>query len=221
MSVQYNLDPESNLQTRLLELEKLDEQRQRALWEQEIVQRRMKKYHDQKLKEQRIKDGDLVLWYPGKIDGKKKNLSMGRTGPFEVIRIYENGSVQLADLQGLQLPERVNVGKLRKYWPKNQEDFPTEEVNNQNQDQGSDEGKLNQKSELYQPERRMTRQQAKQANIQVNQLEVMEKGMSGPKHQRQCENKRWTAYPTMMIYLMLLLGVWAMVIMIWTKGGTF
>ena len=222
VSVQYNLDPESNLQTRLLELEKLDEQRQRALWEQEIVQRRMKKYHDQKLKEQRIKDGDLVLWYPGKIDGKKKNLSMGWTGPFEVIRIYENGSVQLADLQGLWLPERVNVGKLRKYWVKNQKDFPTEASEyNQTQDQWSDEGKLNKKSETYQPERRMTRQQAKQANIQVNQLEVMEKEMSGPEHLRQCENKRWTAYLAMMVYLMPLLGVCAMVIIVWTKCGTF
>ena len=58
---QQDLDLESNIQTRLLELEKLDEQRQWALWEQEIVQKRMKRYHDKKLKGERLTQGDFVL----------------------------------------------------------------------------------------------------------------------------------------------------------------
>lgn len=37
-SVHYDIDPDTNLKERLLELEKLDEQRQRALWEQEVAQ---------------------------------------------------------------------------------------------------------------------------------------------------------------------------------------
>ena len=115
ISTQHDLDPEANIQTRLLELEKLDEQRQRALWEQEISQNRMKRYHDKKLKGDRLHQGDLALWYPGKIDGKRKNLTIGWAGPFQIERIYENGSVQLKDLEGLELPEKVNIGKLRKY----------------------------------------------------------------------------------------------------------
>ena len=55
------MDPEASLKSQLLELEKLDEKRQRALWEQEVAQRRMKAYHDKTLKEKRLKEGDLVL----------------------------------------------------------------------------------------------------------------------------------------------------------------
>ena len=101
ISAQHDLDPEANVLTRLMELEKLDQQRQPALWEQEIAQNRMKRYHDQKLKGDRLHQGDLVLWYPGKIDGKRKNLTIGWAGPYQIERIYENGSVQLKDLEGL------------------------------------------------------------------------------------------------------------------------
>ena len=97
-------------------MEKLDEQRQRALREQEIAQKRAKMHHDKGLKPKEIEEGDLVLWYPKKIDGTRKNLTTGWIGPFEVFRVYENGSVQLRDLEGLELPERVNIGKLKKYW---------------------------------------------------------------------------------------------------------
>ena len=119
-SVEHQMDPDFTLQERLVELEKLDEQRQRALWEQEIAQRRAKAHHEKGIKPKEIKEGDLVLWYPKKIDGKRKNLTIGWTGPFEAFRIYENGSVLLKDLEGLELPERVNIGKLKKYWVRSQ-----------------------------------------------------------------------------------------------------
>ncbi len=93
------MDPEANLRSRLEELEKLDERRQRAKWEQEVAQARMKAYHDRKIKQsQRLSEGDLVLWYPGKLDVKRKSLRIGWSGPYKVFRIYENGSVILEDL---------------------------------------------------------------------------------------------------------------------------
>ena len=75
----------------------------------------MKRYHDQRLKGDRLHHWDLVRWYPDKIDGKQKNLTTGWAGPYQIEQIYENGSVQLKDLEGLQLPEKVNIGKLKKY----------------------------------------------------------------------------------------------------------
>ena len=55
------------------------------------------------------------MWYPGKIDAKRKSLRTGWSGPYKVFRIYENGSVILEDLQGYELPDKVNIGKLKKY----------------------------------------------------------------------------------------------------------
>ena len=132
------MDPEANLKNRLLELEKLDEQRQRALWEQEVAQRRMKVYHDKTLKEKRLKEGDLALWFPGSLEAKKKNLTIGWTGPYQILRIYENGSVRLMDLQGLELPERVNMGKLRKYHIRDQ-DSEEKTSEPQSQEKGHDQ----------------------------------------------------------------------------------
>ena len=36
-------------------------------------------------------------------------------------KIHENGFIQLKDLEGLLFPRRVNIGKVRKYWVKNDE----------------------------------------------------------------------------------------------------
>ena len=81
----------------------------------ELAQKRMKLYHDKGIKPKNLEEGNLALWYPGKIDGKRKNLTTGWMGPYEVFRIYKNGSVLLRDLQGQEFPERVNIGKLKKY----------------------------------------------------------------------------------------------------------
>ena len=58
----------------------------------------MKVYHDKNLKEKRLKEGDLVLWFPGSLEAKKKNFTIGWTGPYQILRLYENGSVRLMDL---------------------------------------------------------------------------------------------------------------------------
>ena len=80
-----------------------------------MAQKRMKMHHDKGIKLKNLEEGDLALWYLGKIDGKRKNLTTGWIGPFEVFRIYENGSVLLKDVKGLEFPERINIGKLKKY----------------------------------------------------------------------------------------------------------
>ena len=79
-TIEHQLDPDTNLHERLLALEKLDELRQKALWGQEVAQKRMKIHHDKNIKLKNLQEGYLALWYPGKIDGKRKksNNWMGR-----------------------------------------------------------------------------------------------------------------------------------------------
>lgn len=62
----------------------MDELRQRVLWEQGIAQRRMRKLHDEKIKPTELQEGDLVLWYPGKLNKRKKALGIIWTGPYEL-----------------------------------------------------------------------------------------------------------------------------------------
>ena len=65
-TVEHQLDPDNNLQERLLALEKLDELRQKALWEHEVAQKKMKIHHDKNIRQKNLEEGDLALWYPGK-----------------------------------------------------------------------------------------------------------------------------------------------------------
>ena len=45
------------------------------------------------------------------------------TGPYELWRLYENGSANLRDLEGRELPERVNRSKLKKYQAQKSDEF--------------------------------------------------------------------------------------------------
>ncbi|MCO5610018.1 hypothetical protein L7F22_064253 [Adiantum nelumboides] len=117
-SIAYGIDPQTNLHEKLIELEKMDEQRQRALWEQQVAQSKMKAYQDRRLKAGKMKEGDLVLCYPGKMDAMLMSLTVGWSRPYIIFRMFENGSVKLKDLQGMLLPDRVNRGKLKRYHPR-------------------------------------------------------------------------------------------------------
>ena len=55
-----------------------------------------------------------MLWFLGALKQKVRAPSKNWSGPYELYRLYENGSARLRDLEVLELPERVNIGKLRK-----------------------------------------------------------------------------------------------------------
>ncbi|MCO5589463.1 hypothetical protein L7F22_043430 [Adiantum nelumboides] len=76
MAEQYDTDFNATLKKRLEDLQKLDELRQRALLEQQIVQQRRKYWHDSKIKVREFKQGDLVLLYQYKLGPKKSNLKI-------------------------------------------------------------------------------------------------------------------------------------------------
>ncbi|MCO5593694.1 hypothetical protein L7F22_047711 [Adiantum nelumboides] len=93
MAEQYNMDFNEVLKKRLDDLQKLDELRQRALLEQQIVQQRRKYWHDSKIKVREFKQGDLVLLYRFKLGPKKPNLKIAWSGPYEVDWVFSNGTV--------------------------------------------------------------------------------------------------------------------------------
>ncbi|MCO5589396.1 hypothetical protein L7F22_043363 [Adiantum nelumboides] len=116
MAKQYNMGFNTILKTRLEELQRLDEIRQRALLEQQIVQQRRKYWHDSKIKVKEFKKGYVVLLYQSKLGPKKPNLKIAWSGPYEVDWVFSNGTIQLKDLSGLILPRVYNGAKMKLYY---------------------------------------------------------------------------------------------------------
>ncbi|MCO5593614.1 hypothetical protein L7F22_047629 [Adiantum nelumboides] len=115
MAEQFDMDFNAVPKKRLEDLQRLDEIKQRALLEQQIVHQRRKYWHDIKIKEREFKQGDLVLLYQSKLGPKKPNLKIAWSGPYEVDWVFSNGNVRLKDLFGLILPRVYNGAKIKLY----------------------------------------------------------------------------------------------------------
>ena len=115
IAVDHDLDYNAVLRARLEKLMTLDEQRQRAVWCQQIVQNRRKTWHDKHIKPREYKKGDLVLLYQSRMGPKKPNLTIAWAGPYQIDWVYTNGSVKLIDLAGLALPGYYNASKIKHY----------------------------------------------------------------------------------------------------------
>ena len=115
MAIDYDLDYNEVLRSRLDKLLTLDEHRQQAIWCQQIVQNRRKTWHDKKIKLREFQKGDLVLLYQSRLGPKKPNLKIAWAGPYQIEWIYTNGSVKLVDLAGLTLPGFYNASKIKHY----------------------------------------------------------------------------------------------------------
>ena len=115
IAVDHDLDYNAILRARLEKLMTLDEQRQRAVWCQQIVQNCRKTWHDKHIKPREYKKGDLVLLYQSRMGPKKPNLTIAWAGPYQIDWVYTNGSVKLVDLAGLALPGYYNASKIKHY----------------------------------------------------------------------------------------------------------
>lgn len=73
-----------------------------------------KAWHDHVLKQKDLHKGDLALMYQSKVT--KGKLKFSGLGPYQVMKIFENGAVQLATLEGDLLPTLVNGSRLRRYY---------------------------------------------------------------------------------------------------------
>ena len=113
-----------DLTTRLLAIEDLEEAREEALIQTAKVQAKWKEDYDKKLPESYgIEKGGLVLLYDNHHKEFPGKLHTRWMGPYKVIQIYSNGSLQLEDLQGIWLDTRVNGSRVKKY----KEESPSED----------------------------------------------------------------------------------------------
>ncbi|XP_024531122.1 uncharacterized protein LOC112346410 [Selaginella moellendorffii] len=121
-AVEHAMDWDGAIQQRLNELERLDETRLLAFQAREALQKRRKKWHDDHIRERKFAIGDLVLLYDSKFWKRPGKLKIRWLGPYVVVNVNDNGSVQVADLSGNLLPTRINGFRLKKYHPRSNDE---------------------------------------------------------------------------------------------------
>lgn len=113
-----NADRDTNLQSRFDDLDTLEEERRESLDSTRILQAKRKETFDRKLpKDTGIREGSLVLMYDSRQKDFPGKLQTRWVGPFKVSKVYENGSLQLTDLQGRPLDTRTNGSRVKLYNP--------------------------------------------------------------------------------------------------------
>ena len=116
VAIDHQLGETESLQARLIELEALNEHRRNAYLNNYAIQVRWKSYYDSKLKEKTFTVGDLVLLYDSRFFKFPSKLQTHWLGPYEVIDVNPNGSIQLKDFKGTILPTRINGYRLKVYY---------------------------------------------------------------------------------------------------------
>jgi hypothetical protein len=114
----FHKEEENEGQLRL-NLDLLDETRDKAARRITLYQEKMAKYYNTKVKLRRFEIGDWVL---RKITQATKDLSQGKLGPnwegpYKVKQYYRRGTYHLEDRHGKKLPHPWNAEHLKKYYP--------------------------------------------------------------------------------------------------------
>ena len=109
------LSSEESQAQRYRAFEKLEEDRELALKRTKEEQLKRKKRWDERIKKHSIKKGGLVLLkrpkrskFPGKLPNRWE-------GPYKVLKVWKNGSLQLTHPELGALSTRVNGSRVKKY----------------------------------------------------------------------------------------------------------
>ncbi|KAK9073064.1 hypothetical protein SSX86_007386 [Deinandra increscens subsp. villosa] len=106
------MDLQKSGQNRLGQLTELEELR--AYANSSICKDRTKKYHDSRLKKLRkIQERDKVLLYNSHLRLFPGKLKSRWTGPYQVVRVYPYGAVDIIDKDGSEF--KVNSHSLKLY----------------------------------------------------------------------------------------------------------
>ena len=115
-AIQHGLGETGSLEARLLSLERLDETRRQALWNNEVTQNRRKERHDARGEKASYPAGSLVMlidsWLQ-KQHGQKFRPKW--KGPFVIHQQFDNGTYKLSTPDGRVITKTYNGSKLKAY----------------------------------------------------------------------------------------------------------
>lgn len=113
LAVQHGLGDTGSLEARLMSLERLNETRRRALWNNEVVQNKRNERHDAKGKTTTYPAGSIVMlvhsWLQ-KQHGQKFRPKWN--GPFVIHHQFDNGTYKLSTPDGRIITKPYNGSKL-------------------------------------------------------------------------------------------------------------
>lgn len=101
------------LSKRIEQLEQLDETRLLAIVGMYAEKRRRKYWHDQYVKTNRFRKGDLVLLYT--LKKHKRKLKQRGLGPYVVSELNTSGAIRLETLDGVPMENYINGSRLKRY----------------------------------------------------------------------------------------------------------
>ncbi|KAL3697673.1 hypothetical protein R1sor_011749 [Riccia sorocarpa] len=110
------LSDEDSQDHRHQQLVKLKEDREQSKSDVAVIQQKRKENHDKRIRKIDVKDKDLVLLYDNRHIKFQEKLHLRWMGPYRVTKVFDNGSLQLADLEGNPLATRVNGWRVKRYY---------------------------------------------------------------------------------------------------------
>ena len=100
---------------RLMQLNELDEIRQDAVQRTTLIQNQRTKWHDKFLKQKTFQEGDWALLFDSRFKHFKGKLITRWMGPYEILTIFDNGSVKIRTIDDEQVTFVVNGHRLKVY----------------------------------------------------------------------------------------------------------
>lgn len=118
--VKYYSEAENNINLRH-HLDSLEERKDKAYVLMAAYKARIAKYHDKKVREVRLEEGDLVLRDAAASQSREGKGKLGANweGPYKVIQAVGPATYRLSKMDGKELPRTWNIASLRKYYQVN------------------------------------------------------------------------------------------------------
>ena len=89
-----------------------------------LMQKQRKQWHDAHIKKKQFKEGDWALLFDSKFRDHKAKFTTHWMGPYEIVQVYDNGSVKLTTIDGEGHSFTVNGHRLKLYTkPISKQDF--------------------------------------------------------------------------------------------------
>ena len=124
LAADLGMDLSEAQKERLLQLNQLDEIRQAAIEHNTLIQQERAQWHDKFIKKKQFHVGDWALLFDSKFKDFKAKFTTHWLGPYEIVDVYDNGSVKLKTIDDEAHQFVVNGHRLKLYnRPINRADF--------------------------------------------------------------------------------------------------
>jgi len=124
LAADLGMDLSEAQKERLLQLNQLDEIRQAAIEHNTLIQQQRAQWHDKFIKKKQFHVGDWALLFDSKFKDFKAKFTTHWLGPYEIVDVYDNGSVKLKTIDDEAHQFVVNGHRLKLYnRPINRADF--------------------------------------------------------------------------------------------------